>query len=165
MTEDLERFSVYGFSVNYPKDSWVEFNPKSRRPQGDVVFHFEDRTRIFLSWGDLQRALKSFQSVEQHAEHTLNTIRKSVNVRNFERVTQDTITIHTHRGAFNRIRLEEMRAGLLTSRKGVQQDAYSVHVHCPESSRYFVIYTVVAKSAENEYGPILTTMANSLECH
>ena len=37
MEKDFERFSVYGFSIDYPKDARIEFNPKARRGEGYIV--------------------------------------------------------------------------------------------------------------------------------
>lgn len=165
MKSDFERFSIYGFSIDYPKDSRVEFNPKSRRNGGDIVFHFPDKMKIFLSWGELEKVQKNFQTVEQHAEHSLNTIKKSGNVKRFERVSQDSRRIHSHSGAYNRVKLEEMTVGFLTGKKGMPREAYSVHLHCPESSRYFVIYTLIPGGGGVQYEGTLLTMADSLTCH
>ena len=163
--EDLERFSIYGFSMDYPKNCRVEFNPKSKRDAGDVVFHFPDKEKIFLSWGDLEQATKSFKTVEEHAEHSLGKVKKSGNVKNFERVLQSSLNIHSHRGAYNLVRLNEMTVGLFTGKRTVAREACSVHLHCPDSSRYFVIYAMLSGNLTEEYEKILTTMANSLKCH
>ncbi len=165
MNADFERFSIYGFSIDYPKDCRLEFNPKSRRDAGDVVFHFPDKMKMFLSWGDLEKATKSFQTVEEHAEHSLDSVKKSGNVKNLERVSRDSLSIHSHKGAYNRVRLEEITVGFFTGKKKVPRDAYSVHVHCPDSSRYFVIYTLIPAGTVEEYEKTLMTMANSLNCH
>jgi len=165
VTRDFERFSIYGFSIGYPKECRVEFNPKSRRESGHVAFHFPDKVKTFLSWGELERATKNFQTVEKHAEHSLDTVRKSRNVKNFERVSHDSMTVHSHTGAFDRVKLEEVTVGLFTGNRAAPRDAYSVHVHCPESGRYFVIYTLTPSNTEGKYETTLIAMANSLKCH
>jgi hypothetical protein len=165
VTKDFERFSVYGFSIDYPRVCRVEFNPKSRREAGDVVFHFPDRVKTFLSWGELEKATKNFQTVEKHAEHSLDTVKKSGNVKNFVRVSHDSITVNSHTGAFNRVKLDEVAVGFFTGKRAAPRETYSVHVHCPESGRYFVVYTMIPSNSEGEYGAALTKMANSLKCH
>ena len=165
MNNDFERFSIYGFSIDYPKDCRLEFNPKSRRDTGDVVFHFPDRMKVFLSWGDLEKAAKNFQTVEQHAEHSLKNIKKSGAVKNFERISQDSVTIHSHRGAYNRVKLEEIAVGFLSGKRTVPRESYSVHVHCPNTARYFVVYTMIPGSSNENYEKTVMTMANSLKCH
>lgn len=164
MEQDLEQFSVYGFSIDYPKDSRVEFNPKSRRGQGDVVFHFPDRMKIFLSWGDLENALKKFPTVEEHADHSLKRIKTAGNVKGFERISHDSISIHSHQGAYNRAKFEEVTVGFLSGKRKSPREAHSVHVHCPNSSRYFVVYALLPSGA-NDYERTFTAMANSLRCH
>ena len=61
--EGFETFSVYNFSVDYPAVCRIEFNPKSRREAGDIVFHFPDREKVFLTWGKLEDAQKKFPTV------------------------------------------------------------------------------------------------------
>ena len=56
---ESEPFSAYGFSIQYPMVCRVEFNPKSLRGKGDVVFHFPDREKLFVTWGNLAAALKT----------------------------------------------------------------------------------------------------------
>jgi hypothetical protein len=162
---DLENFSVYGFSIDYPKDCRVEFNPKSRREEGDVVFHFPSKDKVFLSWGDLEKATKRFKTVEQHAEHSLEKVRKGSNVKGFERTLQGSLTVNSHTGAYNRVRFQEVTVGFFTGKKTLPREAYSVHLHCTNSSRYFVIYALVPKGAAEEYEKALMAMVHSLRCH
>ncbi len=164
MEQELERFSVYGFSIEYPKDSRVEFNPKSRRLAGDIVFHFPDRVKIFLSWGDLEKAAK-FPTVQEHADHSLQRIKKAGNVKSFERISHDSIRINSHEGAYNRAKFEEVSVGFFSGRKRNPREADSVHVHCPESSRFFVVYALLPTGGTYDYDRTFRKMANSLECH
>ncbi len=165
MEQDFEQFSVYGFSIDYPNDSRVEFNPKSRRGEGDVVFHFPDRMKIFLSWGDLEKAKKNFGTVEEHADHSLKRIKTAGNVKSFERISHDSISINSHQGAYNRARFEEITVGLFTGKRKSPREARSVHVHCPDSSRYFVIYALLPTGGTYDYERTFTKMGNSLRCH
>jgi hypothetical protein len=165
-TEDSERFSVYGFSIDYPRICWIEFNPKSRRDAGDVVFHFLEKEKIFLSWGELERAEKRFQSIEGHAEHGISVLRKNRAARDFERVRNDSLTLNSHSAVYNRIRVKELLAGFLSGKKTVEREAYSIHLHCRESSRYFVLYSLLSRSATDEtYEKSILAMANSFKCH
>lgn len=163
--KDFERFSVYGFSIDYPNDARVEFNPKARRGEGDVVFHFPDRVKIFLSWGDLEKATKRFGTVEEHANHGLERVRKAGNVKNFEKVSHDSMSINSHQGAFNRAKFEELSIGLFSRRGKSPREAHSVHVHCPDSSRYFVVYALLPIGGTIDYEKTFTKMAKTLKCH
>ena len=165
MDEHFESFSIYGFSINYPKECRVEFNPKSRREAGDIVFHFPDKVKIFLSWGELEKATTRFQTIEKHAENSLETMKKAANVKNFEKVMSDSLKVRSHSGAYNHVTLDEVTMSFFTGRRKVPRDACSVHVHCPDSSRYFVIYGLFPRESFNEQEKALKTMINSLKCH
>jgi hypothetical protein len=151
--------------MDYPKEARVEFNPKSRRSEGDIVFHFPDKTKIFLSWGDLEKAKKSFGSVTEHADHGLDRVRKARNVKSFELISHDSVSVNSHRGAFNRAKFEEVTVGFLSSKSKNPREADSVHVHCPESSRYYVVYALLPTGGTYDYDKTFTKMAKSLKCH
>ncbi len=165
MEQDSEQFSVYGFSIDYPRDSRIEFNPKTRRGEGDVVFHFPDRVKIFLSWGDLEKAIKTFGTVEEHADHSLKRIKSAGNVKSFERISHDSIRVNSHQGAYNRAKFEEVTVGFFSGKRKSPREAHSVHVHCPESSRYFVVYALLPTGGTYDYEKTFTKMAKSLKCH
>jgi len=165
--ENFETFSVYSFSIQYPPVCRVEFNPKSRREAGDIVFHFPDREKVFLSWGNLNKAEKKFETAEKQAEHSLQVVKKSGNVKNMEKLENDVMTLNSHKAAYNRVRLDEQPAGLfMGGKRTVPHDAYSIHLHCDQSSRYFVIYTMLSPKAPEDFGAaIFKVMANSFRCH
>jgi len=95
-------FSVYNFSIGYPRECRVEFNPKSRREAGDIIFHFPDREKVLLSWGDLEKAKKKFETAEKQAEHSLQVIKNSRNVKKAERLWTDILSLNKHRAAVRR---------------------------------------------------------------
>ena len=161
----FERFSVYRFSIHYPSDVRIEFNPKSRRGEGDIVFHFPDRVKIFLSWGDLEKARQRFGTVGEHAAHGLERIKKAGNVKNFEKVSSDSMNVNSHKGAFNLAKFEEVTVGLFRGKVKSPREAYSVHVHCPESSRYFVLYALLPIGGRVDHDKAFRKMAESLKCH
>lgn len=163
--EDFEQFSVYGFSIKYPVDARLEFNPKSRRGAGDVVFHFPDRVKIFLSWGDLEEATKKFHTVEEHAEHSLKRIKSSGNVKGFEKVEHDSLKINSHQSVYNRAKFEEVSVGFFSGKRKNPREAHSVHVHCDESGRFLVVYSLLPVGASTDYQAVFSKMANSLKCH
>ena len=167
--ENFERFSVYNFSIDYPPVCRVEFNPKSRREHGDIVFHFPDREKVFLSWGDLEKAEKKFETAEKQAEHSLQVVKKSGNVKKMEKLENDMLTLNSHSAAYNRVKVDEQSAGIFPGKRTVPHDAYSIHLHCEKSSRYFVIYTMLSPKASQESedfrDAIFKVMASSFKCH
>ncbi len=163
---EFEKFSVYNFSMNYPPVCRVEFNPKSRREGGDVVFHFPDKEKVFLSWGALEKATKKFETVDKQAEHSIQSVKKSSGVKGFEKISQDSLEINDHKAVFNRIRMEEVRAGFFPGKGGgIKREALSLHLHCEKSGRYFVIYAMLTGQAPGDFDDLYMTMAKSFKCH
>jgi hypothetical protein len=167
-SENFEKFSVYKFSLDYPNVCRLEFNPKSRREAGDIVFHFPDREKLYVSWGNLEVARKRFKDPQDHAEHGLKTIMRGrgVSEKDSQRETQQSLQINSHDAVYNSVKLGELIPGLFLSKKRIiTRRAYSVHVHCDKSNRYFVIYSLVSPNAPEDFGELLLTMARSLTCH
>ena len=161
----FEKFSVYGFSIDYSMVCRIEFNPKSRRNAGDIVFHFPDREKIFLSWGDLEKVQRKFHTVEEHAKHSVDLIGKSSQVKNLERVTQELLEINSHKAAYNHIKLDEMSRGLFGARKSATRQAFSLHIYCDNSSRYYLMYAFPSLNAPENFGDLVLQMMKSFKCH
>jgi hypothetical protein len=155
---------MYGFTIDYPERCRVEFNSKNRREAGDIVFRLPDNNRIFLSWGELEKVSKRFGSPEEHANYSIDAMEKGKNVRNFERVSRDSIRIHNHTSSVNKVRFDEKTLSLFARGKDIPREAYSLHVHCDKSNRYFVLYTM-ARANEVEFERIMESMRESFKCH
>jgi hypothetical protein len=124
-----------------------------------------DREKIFLSWGDLVKAQSKFRTVEEHAKHSVDMIGKSSRVKNLEMVTQELFEVNSHRAAYNHIKLDEMSIGLFRARKSASRQAFSLHVYCDNSSRYYVLYALPSPNAPEDFGDLVLRMIKSLKCH
>jgi len=165
LKSDFENFSMYGFAVDYPDVCRVEFNSKNRREVGDVAFTFPDRARIFLTWGDLEKVSKRFASAEEHANYSLDAMKKGKRVKNFERISGDTMSLRGHEASVNKVRFEEKALKLFGRGKDIPREAYSFHVHCDKSKRYFVLYSMAPVSGEVRIDRIMESMRESFKCH
>jgi hypothetical protein len=163
--EGYETFCIYKISMDYPAVCRVEFNPKSRREAGDVVFHFPDREKVFLSWGKLDDVQKRFPTVEEHAEHGLKAVSKTRQVKGFEKITQDSMEINSHKAAYNRVKMQEVPASLFAGKRTIKHEAFSLHVYCQSLSRYFVIYAVLSPNAPEDFADLFLDMVHSFKCH
>ena len=106
------------FSMDYPEVCTIEFNPKSMKQRGDVVFHFPDREKMFVSWGKLDVAQKKFATVEEQAEKSLKAASKSAQTKTMERVKQDSMKINSHKAVYNHVRMERrLRDSFQVSRR------------------------------------------------
>jgi len=161
----FENFSMYGFTIDYPEECRVEFNSKNRREAGDIVFRFPGENRIFLSWGDLEKVSKRFGSPEEHANYSLDAMKKGKNVKNFEKLSHDTISIRNHDSPLNKVSFDEKALRFLPGSKDIPREAYSLHVHCDESKRYFVLYTMASASDQGKFNRIMESMTQSFKCH
>ena len=160
-----EKFSLYGFSIDYPNECRVDFNSKSRRETGDVSFRFRDNSRIFLNWGNLEKVSKRFTSVEDHANYSLDAMKKGKNVLNFERVSGDTVSLQSHKSSVNKVRFDEKALKFLGKGKDIPRQAYSLHVHCDKTNRYFVLYSMSPANEELKFERIMDSMRASFKCH
>jgi hypothetical protein len=156
---------MYGFAVDYPDQSRVNFNSKSRREAGDVVFQLPGDLRIFLSWGALDKVSPRFGSAGEHANYSIEAMKKGKNVRNFEKVSSDTVTIRSHNGSVNKVRFDEKTLKFPVGSRDLPREAYSLHVHCDKSNRYFVLYAMAPANSEVSVGRILESMRESFKCH
>jgi len=161
----LERFSVYGFSIEYPPVCRFEFNPKSTRNKGDIVVHFPDKEKLFVSWGDLVTVQEKFPAVSEQAERSIKAMMKSRSVGKVERISSKTLEVNSHRAVYNEVRFEEVAVAGLAKTKTTKHLTYSVHLQCRDSSRFFVIYTILSPNAPEDFEMLFARMVGSFTCH
>lgn len=161
----FENFAVYMFSMDYPEVCRIEFNPKSMKQKGDVVFHFPDREKFFVSWGKLDEAKKKFATVEDQAEKSLKAVSKGAQTKTIERVKQDSMKVNSHNAVYNHVRMAEPSRGFFPSKQKTLRNILSIHLHCEPTSRFFVLYAMPSRSAPEDFGDLFLEMAHTFECH
>jgi hypothetical protein len=162
----MEKFSVYRFSMKYPAVCRFEFNPKTRREKGDVVIHFPDREKVFLSWGKLAVVTKKFQTADQFANNSIKSMGKSRNVGKTDRIEEKSITVNSHPAFYNKVQFHETQAmGFFGKGKTNIRTTCSVHLLCPNSSRYFVIYALLTPNVPEDFDELFLKMVDSFCCH
>ncbi|MFI5449957.1 MAG: hypothetical protein ACHQ03_09385 [Candidatus Bathyarchaeia archaeon] len=166
-TEHFEKLSVFNFSTVYPSVCRLEFNPKSKHDSGDIAFHFPDKSKVFLTWGALEKARKKFETLEEYAENSIKVVKKAA--KTFERVPPYSLNLNSHNAIYNQTSLSEKSPGLFgAGRQSIKHGTYSIHLYCEESSRFFVIYAVFSstdESTDESFKEIFMKMANSFQCH
>jgi hypothetical protein len=161
---DFERFAVYGFSIAYPNDWRFEFDPKSARGKGNAVFHSPGRNKFFVSWGPLKDAEKRFPSLRDQAEGSVKRLKKGKDVKKIDARTMDTV-ISEHEAVLSDVNAEVMAGGFL-SRNVFQRHLWSCHLRCPQSERYFVLYSNHQNPQEyTNFEAIVAAIENSFRCH
>jgi hypothetical protein len=162
--EPFERFSIYRFSVDYPAISKLELNPKSKRNQGDIAFKVSPGYIIFLSWGEMEKIKPKFANPSEHATFSINRVRKSGAAKGFNELERRPQELNGHQAIFTHIRMEPVRRGLF-GRPPDPQEVRSFHLHCLDSSRYFVLYGSIAAARSEEQSAVIQRMIESLTCH
>jgi hypothetical protein len=162
----MEKFSVYRFSMGYPAVCRFEFNPKTRREKGDVVIHFPDKEKVFLSWGPLAVVTKKFQTADQFANNSIKSMSKSRNVSKSEKIEEKSITVNSHPAVYNKAQFHETAGMVLFGKPRTNlRTTLSVHLLCPKSSRYFVIYALLTPNAPEDFDELFLRMVDSFRCH
>jgi hypothetical protein len=160
-----ELLSLYGFSASYPANARLEFNPKSRREKGDLVFHTSDGSKIFLSWGSLAEAKKRYATAAEQASDSIKRSLKGAPGKLEGPPETRAMKILDHDATYSHARalLEWRRFPFGSSR--MIRDTYAMHLHCDKSARYYVIYAFGRDSASEELRRSIEPIMSSLKCH
>jgi hypothetical protein len=162
----MEHFSVYRFSMDYPTVCRFEFNPKTKREKGDIVIHFPDKEKVFISWGDLANVTKKYQSANDFANHSIKSMAKSRNVSKTDRIDEKSLTVNSHQAFYNKVQFHETAAmGFFSKGRTNVRTTCSVHLYCPNSSRYFVVYALLTPNAPEDFDKLFLEMVDSFRCH
>ena len=162
-TEHFEKLSIFNFFIDYPSVCRLEFNPKSKHDSGDIAFHFPDKDKVFLTWGELEKAKKKFETLEEYAENSIKQVKNLS--KTFERVTPYSLSLNSHNAIYNQTSLSQQSPGLFgAGRKPIRRGTYSIHLYCEKSSRFFVIYAL-SGSTDESFREIFMKMVNSFRCH
>jgi len=162
---DYELVALYGFSAKYPKNARLEFNRKSTRKKGDLIFHLEEGFKVFLSWGSLEEAKKRYSTAAAQASGSVERSVKSTGGKLDGTPETRNLKIQDHDAVYTHARMLVEQRGFLFGTRRVTQDAYALHVHCEDSERYYVLYAFARPEVSEELGKIFHPMMYSLKCH
>ncbi len=155
---------VYGFGINYPTGCQVEFNPKSKRDGGDIALKSSDGYKIFVSWGPMKKIERSFKDTSAHADYSVKRIAERGEAKvNFAR--REFRRVNGHEATLTQIKLDFVKRGLFFKTARSPQEVRSLHVHCVDSSRYFVIYGSGKPEQSAQQGVVVAEMVRSFKCH
>ena len=68
-----------------------------------------------------------------------------------------------HDAVFNHVKIEVPRRGLFG--KGTLQEVRSVHLHCDQTHRFYVIYSTATQENKEAQGRTMQEIVDSLQCH
>ena len=158
-----ERFALYGFEIKIPAGWRVELNPKSSREKGDVAFQSAKGNRVFVSWGPLSEA-KRFKNLEEHRDNSIEQVKKGSDVKSVCVSALKETTVSGHRALVSHVSAT-IRTGMI-GRSVAGRDVWSVHFHCPNLSRYYVMFSMERDKTEFEdMGPVFESFVETMICH
>ncbi len=159
-----EKFAMYGFEVTIPSNWRVEVNPKSTREKGDVAFHSKLGNRFFVTWGNLANVEGRFKSLEEHRDKNINQIRSGPDVKDVNVADSHEEQLLGHRALFSHV-TADVKGGMF-SRASFEREMWSIHLYCPDRSRYYVVYCLLRDPKEyDDFAGVFTSMGRSLICH
>lgn len=160
---ESEKLMIYGFSLDYPINCKLEFNPKFERGEGDVAIKWPTNEHIFVSWGPLEKIKNKVGNAEAHANFSLEKIKKNqrAKVTRLEHLLRE---VNGHHSSYDHIKLEIPSTGLFGG-KPQFQEIRSFHLHCDRTSRYFVIYESTSPERAKERQDAIESVVTSFACH
>jgi len=162
----MERFSAYGLGVDIPDDWRIEFNPKSMREKGDVAFHSPHNNAFFVSWGKLDDAQRRFESLEQQRDESVKRVKSNPNVAMAKVELSSNEMINGHDGIVSKMVTQKRRGGMLSRSQDPPHDVWTAHLHCQQSSRYYVVYWDIRDSGEYpDVEERFRAIVRSFTCH
>jgi len=162
----IERFSAYGLGVDVLDDWRIEFNPKSTREKGDVAFHSPRKNVFFVSWGKLDDAQRRFETIEQQRDESVKRVKSNPNVAMAKIELSSNEMINGHEGILTKMVTQRRRGGMLSRGQDPPHEVWTAHLHCPQTSRYYVVYWDIRDG--EEYADIeerFRAMVRSFVCH
>ena len=159
-----EKFAVYGLELEIPSDWRVEFNPKGTRKKADVVFQSPQGNTFFVSWGPLSDAERKFKTLEEHRDFGIQRVKKGPDVRSIQVSDLKELQVDGHRALLSHVDAKLQRG--MMGRGVSRRDIWSIHFYCPNTSRYYVVYSMQRDADEfDDLSSIFRDLAASIKCH
>ena len=154
---------IYGFSFDFPITNRLEFDPKFSREEGSLAIKSPSKMVVFLSWGDLRKIIKKLPTPKEHSRFSMErAVRASRGPLTI--IEEKETIVNGHPGAYNHFKVEA--PGILPGGRRRNQEMESLHLHCENSSRYYVIYTSLAPGTKDpDRDGTLWTVIGTFRCH
>jgi hypothetical protein len=162
-TVETDTVRIYGLSFNFPVTYELEFKPKSKREEGDLAIKSPTKSVIFVSWGDLRKVVKKLPNPAEHSRFSTERVAKSLQGKLID-VERKEMTVNGHAAVFTHAKVE-MPMGLFGGKRTLEVE--SLHLHCENASRYYVIHTSFNPSRPKDPGheDALEVVIDTFKCH
>jgi hypothetical protein len=109
------------------------------------------------------KKVAKFRDVDAHADYSLERIKGSREAKILD-VKRERRRANGHPASFNQVKLE-LKRGIFFNQTKTSQEVRSLHLHCENTSRYFVIYGPATPLQSEKQGEVITKMIQSFVCH
>jgi len=163
-TDVLDSLRIYGFSFDYPAAWRLEFDPKFTREEGSLAIKSPSKSVIFVSWGDLHKVVRKLPTAADHSKYSMERAKKNTR-GTLNIVEQREMRVNGHSAAFGHAKVET--PGILVGAGKRSQEIESLHLHCENTSRYFVVYTSLEPEGPKgrERHDTLLSVISTFKCH
>jgi hypothetical protein len=157
---------MYKFELQYPNTWRIEFNPKSARDRGYVIFSSPRNGKVFLTWGKIESVRDKYASLEDQVEAGFKRIRNNRDVRKLEIVETKKIKVNGHKAIFNNFLIETIGTFIIAVNLVNRKAFLSIDLYCDKTGRFFTLYTSSKDpSTFHEQNVIFNHMKDSFICH
>ena len=158
-----ERFQVYRFGFEYPKGCTISFGKHPSRANGYVRMDLAERERIFVSWGQLDSIPPDRESTDDHARVSLSRLGKARDVKEVRLMEHSSVDFNGHPATLTHLQIDSAIPFFSRERN---RDVRSIHVHCFDSGRYFILNESCSASDSSEDSlRIFKKLRESFVCH
>jgi hypothetical protein len=160
----VDTLCVYGFAFDFPVNYGIEFDPKFKREEGSLALKSPSKSVIFVSWGDLRKVVKKLPTPVEHSQFSMERAAKSAQGR-LTNIGQKEMKVNGHTAVFSHARVDVPR-GFIPGRNR-NQEIESLHLHCENASRYYVIYTSfdAERPKDSAHEDALMVVVGTFKCH
>lgn len=110
--------------------------------------------------------MKWYKDAETQALSSMERAKKNRQLRSIANVGHEKLLLQGHEAVYDHMRSQVVRPGLLTDKRIAEQETRSIHLHCPQSGRYYVVYgSATSADSSDDQRATLLEIASSLECH
>jgi hypothetical protein len=159
----FERFQVYRFALEYPKGCVITFGKKSLRSRGYLIMELAGTLRILVSWGQLDSIIDRYPTTEAHAKHSFSKLEKAGDLKEIRLINTSTVRVNGHKATLTQF---AVTSAYPVFGKYRNRETRSLHVHCQESNRFFILNLSMRADAQSpETTSAFERLKQTFLCH
>ena len=119
--------------------------------------------RILVSWGQGDSILRRYPTTEAHAKHSFSKLSKAADLKEIRLIDTSTVPVNGHEATLTHF---TVTSAYPVFGKYRNRDTRSLHVHCEESNRFFILnLSARANEQSPETASAFERLRESFVCH